>query len=666
MHHKKTTKKPLIMVCLLVIVLALGGGGFLFYQNYTQKQLTKQNEQIIKTLVANLNKADYAAVAASFSEGSLKADEMTTTTVAEKYQNIYGGIGVSEIKLKNMQVNDQTVNYTLSMHTDLGILDDQNYTAKIDKESQKITWQMALIFPGMTSGDKVSYDFNQAVRGEIKDRNNNGLATNGTVYNYGVVPKEMTDETIKEIAAAIDVDEDTIKEALKQTWVTDDTFVPLKTVVQVPDDLPTITGFEAREATGRTYPLGEAAAHLIGYVGKVTAEDIEKNADLAAVSMIGRAGLERAYDKELRGQDGGTIKITDSEGQEKATLQEVTVKNGEDIKLTLDSQAQYLAYQSLAGEPGASVAENPQTGELLALASSPSFDPNKMTYGISQEEYDAYDKDEDLPFMSRFANGYAPGSTFKAITAAIGLDNGTLDPDEEIAIDGLKWQKDSSWGGYEVTRVSDVTPVNLRTALVYSDNIYMAQATLKMGEDKFRAGLNELIFGEDLDLPIDMDPAQISTEDRFSSEILLADTGYGQGELLLNPIQQLTTYSVFPNGGTLVYPKLLASKETKSKADVFSKATIQAIDSDLQAVVTDANGTAHSLASLGMMLAAKTGTAEIKENQDEQGQENSFLYAYDAENKKFALLQLLENKADGQAAVDQVSDLIDYLATLKN
>lgn len=188
-----------------------------------------------------------------------------------------------------------------------------------------------------------------------------------------------------------------------------------------------------------------------------------------------------------------------------------------------------------------------------------------MANGISQKEYDAYNNNKDLPFTARFATGYAPGSTFKTITGAIGLDAGTLKPDEELEINGLKWQKDKSWGGYFATRVKEASPVNLRTALVNSDNIYFAQQTLRMGEDKFRAGLNKFIFGEELDLPIAMTPAQISNEDKFNSEILLADTGYGQGQLLISPIQQATMYSVFQNNGTLVYPKLVLDKETKKK-----------------------------------------------------------------------------------------------------
>ena len=256
--------------------------------------------------------------------------------------------------------------------------------------------------------------------------------------------------------------------------------------------------------------------------------------------------------------------------------------------------------------------------------------------------------------MSRFATGYAPGSTFKTITAAIGLDSGTLNPNEELAIDGLKWQKDSSWGSYKVTRVSEASPVNLRTALVYSDNIYMAQETLKMGEKTFRAGLDKFIFGKELDLPIAMDKAQISNKDSFDSEILLADTGYGQGQLLLNPIQQITTYSVLPNKGTLVYPKLILDKETKDQKDVIKA-------SSAEAVVSDENGTAHSLATLNIPLAAKTGTAEIKEKQDEKGQENSFLYAFDVEKQNYSVLEFLENKPEGTSATDLSKDLLTYL-----
>lgn len=445
---------------------------------------------------------------------------------------------------------------------------------------------------------------------------------------------------------------------MEQSWVQDELFVPLK-IIEPTDEMP--TGTSLKETTGRTYPLGEAAAQLIGYLGNVTAEDIEKDETLASNGQIGRSGLEAAFDKELRGENGGKIAITDEDGAEKAVLLEKERADGKDIQLTIDAQAQKTAFDSLQNQAGATVVTEPKTGDLLVLASSPSYDPNKMTQGISQEDYDAYEQNEDLPFISRFATAYAPGSTFKAITGAIGLENGTIDPTQSIAIDGLKWQKDSSWGDYFVTRVTDVASVNLKDALVYSDNIYMAQQTLSMGEDAFRDGLSKLIFGETLDLPIAMNPAQISNEDSFNSDILLADTGYGQGELLLNPIQQAAIYSVFANQGKLVYPRLVKEAEQKDK-EVFKAETIDQINQDLTAVVSDPNGTAHSLAALNIPLAAKTGTAEIKEKQDEKGQENSFLFAFDSQDQGFLMVSMLEDRQENQSATGLALELLTYLA----
>ena len=487
----------------------------------------------------------------------------------------------------------------------------------------------------MSGKDKVNYAVDPATRGEILDRSGQGIATNGTVYQSGIVPKnlgsgEERTAKIEAIAKSLDITAKDVDSALAQGWVQDDFFVPLKTTADAPKETP--EGLEVKEVTGRTYPLKEAAAQLIGYVGKVTAEDMKKNSELASDSLIGRSGLEMALDKQLRGKDGGSLAITDSKGNEKKVLQKIDKKDGENVKLTIDSRAQQIAYNSLNGQAGSSVVMAPKTGELLVAASSPSFDPNKMTNGISQSEYEAYSNDKNQPFMSRFANGYAPG-----------LDAGTLNPNEELAINGLKWQKDSSWGSYQVTRVSDVSPVNLRTALVYSDNIYMAQETLKMGEKTFRDGLNKFIFGKELDLPIAMNKAQISSKDSFDSEILLADTGY-------------------PNKGTMVYPKLIADRETKNEKEVIKASSAETITADMQAVVSDENGTAHSLAELNIPLAAKTGTAEIKQKQDEKGQENSFLYAFDSEKQNYSVVEFLENKPEGTSATDLSKELLTYLS----
>lgn len=672
-RNENPAKKPKRFVWLaLPAALLVLGGGYYGYTVYQDRQEEAAAKKALTSFIDALADQKYSDLPAFVSEDSLASTGFTADEVSAKYEAIFTGIGAESFKASGIEVtpNDKdsdqfNFQYNGSLTTSLGELTELSYSGTItvaDNEA-KIDWSPQLIFPGMEGQDKVSISVDNATRGEILDRNNEPLAENGTLYQLGVVPGQLgtgdeKNANIKAIAERFDLTEEAINQALGQSWVQDELFVPLK-IIEPTDEMP--TGTSLKETTGRTYPLGEAAAQLIGYLGNVTAEDIEKDETLASNGQIGRSGLEAAFDKELRGENGGKIAITDEDGAEKAVLLEKERADGKDIQLTIDAQAQKTAFDSLQNQAGATVVTEPKTGDLLVLASSPSYDPNKMTQGISQEDYDAYEQNEDLPFISRFATAYAPGSTFKAITAAIGLENGTIDPTQSIAIDGLKWQKDSSWGDYFVTRVTDVASVNLKDALVYSDNIYMAQQTLSMGEDAFRDGLSKLIFGETLDLPIAMNPAQISNEDSFNSDILLADTGYGQGELLLNPIQQAAIYSVFANQGKLVYPRLVKEAEQKDK-EVFKAETIDQINQDLTAVVSDPNGTAHSLAALNIPLAAKTGTAEIKEKQDEKGQENSFLFAFDSQDQGFLMVSMLEDRQENQSATGLAPELLTYLA----
>ena len=655
-----------------VILIAAAGGGYFYYQHYQETQAVEAGEKTVEQFVQALNKGDYNKAAEMTSKKAANKSALSEKEILDKYQNIYGAADVKGLQISNLKVDKKddstySFSYKAKMNTSLGELKDLSYKGTLDRNDGQTTinWQPNLVFPEMEGNDKVSLTTQEAARGNIIDRNGEPLATTGKLKQLGVVPSKLGDggektANIKAIASSFDLTEDAINQAISQSWVQPDYFVPLKIIDGATPELP--AGATIQEVDGRYYPLGEAAAQLIGYVGDITAEDIDKNPELSSNGKIGRSGLEMAFDKDLRGTTGGKLSITDADGVEKKVLIEHEVQNGKDIKLTIDAKAQKTAFDSLGGKAGSTVATTPKTGDLLALASSPSYDPNKMTNGISQEDYKAYEENPEHPFISRFATGYAPGSTFKMITAAIGLDNGTIDLNEVLTINGLKWQKDSSWGSYQATRVSsDVSQVDLKTALIYSDNIYMAQETLKMGEKKLRTGLDKFIFGEDLDLPISMNPAQISNEDSFNSDILLADTGYGQGELLITPIQQAAMYSVFANNGTLVYPKLIADKETKDKKNVIGETAVQTIVPDLREVVQDVNGTAHSLSALGIPLAAKTGTAEIKEKQDEKGKENSFLFAFNPDNQGYMMVSMLENKEDDDSATKRASELLQYL-----
>jgi penicillin-binding protein len=675
-RKQKKSKKPLIIAIGGFVLVAGLAGGYFVYSNWQAAQETKQAEKAADAFLTHLSKQEFDKIPASLSAASIKENGYDDSKLIDKYQAIFTGIQAQGIKRKNVQVKKEkegqfSFTYNLEMTTPLGNLKDLSYktTLKKEKDEYKINWSPSLIFPKMTGQDKVAIGVDAAARGEIIDRNGEGLAVNQAFDQVGIVPGKLGEgeektANIKAFSQKFNVPVDEIEQQLKQGWVQPDSFVPIKVSFDPISDLP--QGAASQDKVVRYYPLKEAAAQLIGYVGNVTAEDIEKDSSLSSTGVVGKVGLEQAYDKELRGQDGGSITITDENGQEKHTLQKVEKKDGKNVQLTIDKNAQSQGYGIFANRPGSAVVMDPQQGDLLAAVSSPSFDPNKMANGISQTEYDAYSSNENLPFTARFATGYAPGSTFKTITGGIGLDAGTLKPEEELAINGLKWQKAASWGDYFVTRVKEASPVNLRTALVNSDNIYFAEQTLRMGEETFRKGLGNFIFGEKLDLAIPMNPAQISNEESFNSEILLADTGYGQGQLLITPIQQATMYTVFQNEGKLVYPKIEQAKETKTKDNVITSNAANTIVTDLLGSVEDADGYVHNMYNPDFSLAAKTGTAEIKDKQDTVGKENSFLLAMDRTSNKFSAMIMVEDSRKNDTATDISKPLIDYLeATYK-
>ena len=434
-----------------VILIVAASGGYFYYRHYQETQAVEAGEKTVEQFVQALNKGDYNKAAGMASKKAANKSALSEKEILEKYQNIYGAADVKGLEISNLKVDKKddstySFSYKAKMNTSLGELKDLSYKGTLDRNDGKTTinWQPNLVFPEMEGNDKVSLTTQEATRGNILDRNGEPLATTGKLKQLGVVPSKLGDgdektANIKAIASAFDLTEDAINQAISQSWVQPDYFVPLKIIDGATPELP--AGATIQEVDGRYYPLGEAAAQLIGYVGDITAEDIDKNPELSSNGKIGRSGLEMAFDKDLRGTTGGKLSITDTDGVEKKVLIEHEVQNGKDIKLTIDAKAQKTAFDSLGRKAGSTVATTPKTGDLLALASSPSYDPNKMTNGISQEDYKAYEENPEQPFISRFATGYAPGSTFKMITAAIGLDNGTIDPNEVLTINGLKWQK---------------------------------------------------------------------------------------------------------------------------------------------------------------------------------------------------------------------------------
>lgn len=290
---------------------------------------------------------------------------------------------------------------------------------------------------------------------------------------------------------------------------------------------------------------------------------------------------------------------------------------------------------------------DPITGETLALVSSPSYNPNEFIYGLSSSQYAALSDNPQKPLMARFNKTYSPGSSLKPIIASIGLEAGKLDPGEEKQITGLTWKKDSSWGNYSITRVSDKdSNVNLRDALIYSDNIYFAQLALDIGADGIVNGLKKFGFDEEIDFTFPIAASSISNEN-LSNEQLLADSGYGQGEILMSPFHLTAAYTTFVNNGNMIKPYLEVSKERKAtfwKENLSTKQNNDLLLSNLKDVVNDPNGTAYKPKVDGIQLAGKTGTAELKQSKEDQtGKENGWFVAVNTNNPELLVTMMIED-----------------------
>ena len=661
---KKSTLTIIGGVAAAIVIIA---GGFGLYQWYQGKSEADAVQATAQTYTQAFAKRQYDKAVKQVDTSHLTGPgwHYTAKTLAARNQAVFDRVGASDIKITNVKTKKYDsktyeLTFTANMNTKIGKLSAQHYEAPIVKvgDNWRIQWSPRLLFPSMDGKDTVQIDLIAATRGQIYDRNNQLLAKNGDVTQAGLVPGKLgtgADRTanLEKIAAAWDVKVTSLETLLKQSWVTDDTFVPVKIVT----DSPVMTGAAYQTIGSRTYPLGEAAAQLIGYVGTATADDIRKDPTLTANSKIGKTGLEQIYDKQLRGTDGGQISIQNGDNIHPLLTKKAV--NGKSLKLTIDANQQKTAYTQLAGKAGSVVTMNPTNGELLTLASSPSYDPNAFVNGISQTDYDKYANNTSLPFLSRFAQRYAPGSTFKMLTAAIALQNKTITPDTTKSISGLKWQKDSSWGDYKVTRTVDAASENMTQALVNSDNIWFAQVALKMGASAYFKGLAPL-FKTQADLPLTMKKAQISNSGKLASETLLADTAYGQGQLLLSPIEQAAMYSTIANGGTMQQPTLIQGTKGKRTSSVLQANAANTVKTALTHVVSDQAGTAHNLAIDGHTIAAKTGTAELKQKQDTDGKENGFLVAMDADKNTYLTVALIE----GTGSDDVVTAMKPYVASL--
>ena len=669
----------IISVVLAIVLIVSGAIGIVIYQK-NKKEGEDKPEEVLEEYISLISNREYEKMYELLDSES--KEKISQEDFITRNKNIYEGIEANNINIELKEVSKEEstakIPYNMSMDTVAGKVEFENQMELVKENKEyHIKWSSKLIFPNLEDTDKVRVHILESERGNIYDRNDIMIGGKGIVSSVGLVPGKMNEENekdIEKIANLLGVSKESIQNKLSASYVKEDTFVPIKQInskdTELENKLLEIKGIKITNEESRVYPYGEVTSHLLGYVQNITAEDLEKNKDkgYTSTSIIGRSGIEKIYEDKLRGRDGAEIYITDEDGLRKETIQQKDRVNGEDIKLTIDINLQKKVYDQFKEDKSAQVVMDYETGELLALVSTPTFDSNDFVLGMSDIKWKELQNDENKPLYNRYQATWAPGSSFKPLIAGIGLTTNKINPEENFGNVGQEWQKDSSWGNYKVTTMTAYGDnVNLRNALIHSDNIYFAKAALNIGSEILEEQLKKIGFQKDLDFNLGAKSSQYSNSESIETEIQLADTGYGQGQVLVNPIHMASIYSAFMNKGNMITPYIEYKENAKATIlveNAFSEDACKRINEALIQVVEQGTATAAKIP--GLTIAGKTGTAEIKDSKDDKkGTEIGWFNSYiiDGKNKilMISMVEDVKNKDGSHYAAEKVKNVYESI-----
>jgi len=466
-----------------------------------------------------------------------------------------------------------------------------------------------------------------ADRGNILDRRGIPLAANQLSRSIYLYPREQSmqqwQDSAEKLSKILDVSAEEILKKLNQVGyrsavpariyrnLTPHQFVALAEGGQIP-------GLEIQAESSRHYPNGNLAAHILGYIGEATADDLKANPDFPMGMLLGQMGIERIADSSLRGKWGSHLLEVDSVGKELRMLGEQKPTSGSDLRLTLDFKLQKAAEKALNNQRGAVVALDVKTGAVLVMASGPTFDPNLFTRKISTQEWKDL-QGQDHPFLNRSLQGYPPGSTFKIVTTSAGIQSGKFSPSSTlptfsaINIGGTLFHEHGG-AGYGT--------IGFRDALAFSSNTFFYQVGMAVGPDEISKWGHRLGIGETSSMGLEggshgVIPTPEQKQKLYGEPWYGGDTvsmSIGQGVVQVTPLELAVMVSAIANGGYRVKPHLMADQTntpaTVREATGLSPGTIEVIRQGLTAVVKE--GTARRLSDGSIPpTAGKTGTAEV-------------------------------------------------------
>jgi penicillin-binding protein 2 len=516
-------------------------------------------------------------------------------------------------------------------------------------------------------------------RGKILSSEGDCIADNYLTYDIMLLPQntDLLKRSLKSLAAILNIDLKEISARYKTGYISPSMPITImknansKKAIAVEEAKAGIPGVVIQPAPLRTYPYGRTAAHVIGYLAEIDHWRLTKLADYGykTKDKVGFGGIEEKYDYYLRQEDGGLSVEVDRRGKIVRVIGFKPPQSGKDIQLTIELKLQRLVEESLGGRNGSVVIMNPYSGEILAMAGSPDFDPGVFIDTSSRDEIKKLVTDKNALLLNRSIKGlYPPGSIFKCIVAAAALELGKMSPATTYLCQGglaVGNNEFACWGKHGEE--------DLIQAIAHSCDVYFYKTGLLIGPQVIHDYAEKFGLGKPttIELPYEgggFIPSPLWKKlSRFKSwfDGDTANMSIGQGDVLVTPLQMVRMMAVFANHGKLVRPVIVKAIDGQDVSNYhrgsvvlpLKESTIEVVRTGLRAVVTDPEGTAKMLATLSVPVAGKTGTAEVAGKLSH----GWFVGFFPFQAPRFVICVFLENGGSGQVATGLAKEIIEKM-----
>ncbi len=521
-----------------------------------------------------------------------------------------------------------------------------------------------------------------AGRGKILDRDGRVIVDNRASYSLLLNRDQIKWEHLPAIASALQIDYGELSSTIRRLGARSRPQIIIKDQltrdeiawIESHQDLSAYPEMQLIKSWKRQYPQDGYAAHVVGYVGEISETELDSPQFIEnhQGDIIGKDGLEKQYDKTLRGVDGQQRVLVDNMGRERQMETSEEAVPGKDLKTTLDLDLQSVAELSMDNKRGSVVAIDPRSGEVLAMVSAPSYDPNKFTGRISQADWSQISSDPAKPLMNRAVQAQlAPGSTFKPIMALAGLETGVIDDDSQFHCPGGA----SFYGHYFACHLKHGHgDIKLHRAIAQSCDVFFYNVGNRLGIDRIAqyAELAGIGHKTGVDLPNETQGTMPSTrwKMRLSRQKWYAgetiSVAIGQGAVTVSPLQLVSAIGGLSVGGKWFKPHLAQGEApVLLRQGKFAEGNLEQVISGMYGVVNEW-GTGHAAQLPGIKVCGKTGTAQVASTEKTKGAKLRSALANNAwfvgfapmENPEIAVVALFENGEESYNAVPIVRDVL--------